>query len=167
MAQQFREQSVTKYYLAVVKGVPRQTQGVIDWPIGKVVGAKVPRYGVSQSQQAVEHAKEAVTEYEVIRSFPGHALLQLTPKSGRTHQIRVHLAAIGHPILGDTLYTLTHDDFLAWCEGKKELAEIHLIARQALHCQQNRFVHPITGAGCIIEAPLPADFLNLLEKLAD
>ncbi len=159
VAQQFLEQQVEKTYLALVVGVPAQATGVIDLPIGKVAGATVPRFGVEN----VTAAKEAITVYEVIRPFSAdYSLLKITPKSGRTHQIRVHLAAIGHPIVGDALYTMDDETYLAWCKNKTALP---LLSRQALHCQQTRFTHPVTHLPCLITAPLTADFANLLQTL--
>lgn len=160
LAQQFQEQTVAKSYLAVVSGQPEPASGVMNWPIGPVPGAKVPRHGID-----VPGAKAARTDYEVIRPFTHHALVQLRPKSGRTHQLRVHLAALGHPIVGDALYALNDDDFLAWCQQKTPTAAMCGLSRQALHCHETRFIHPITSDPITITAPLPADMSQLLAEL--
>src|SRR5690606_20334711 len=134
-------------------GVPDPAQGVIDKPIGPVKGAKAKtRHGVEH----ISKPREAVTEYRVLRPLsPHHALIQLHPLTGRTHQLRVHLASIGHPLVGDALYLMDDEPYLAWCEGRYEPDPPLLLNRQALHCAETRFSHPHTQQPCVITAPLP------------
>src|SRR5258708_4524437 len=97
----------------------------------------------------VEGGRASETAYRVIERFRGYALVEARPKTGRTHQIRVHLAAIGHPITGDQLY------------GKPS----SLVARQFLHAQRIAFMHPRTEKAMVVEAPLAADLAAALEAL--
>jgi 23S rRNA pseudouridine1911/1915/1917 synthase len=161
---------VEREYDAVVWGVPPAASGAIDAPLA--------RDPASRTRFAVRHeGKRAVTHYRVVETFSrarekaltgkrplakgrgtrdadekaGAALLRLTLETGRTHQIRVHCAAIGHPIVGDPVYGAGYPDM-----G---------IARQALHAARLRFVHPVTGAPLSFEAPWPQDFAALVTRL--
>ena len=97
LARQLKERSVEKTYLALVEGTPKPAEGVIDAPI-----ARDPRN--RQRMAIIDGGRESVTAYRVVERFSGYSLVEATPKTGRTHQIRVHLAAIGHPIVGDRVY---------------------------------------------------------------
>ncbi len=158
----FRAKQVEKTYQAVVHGIPSAEDGVIDLPIGKLESLPgVHRYGVDAM-----NGKTAVTHYHTLQTYNDqYALLQLHPKTGRTHQLRVHCQAIGHPIVGDKLYTMTDKEFLAWVQTKERLPN-ERIARQALHCASTSFTHPHTKRPCAISAPLPQDFLSLLEAIS-
>ncbi|MEZ4642822.1 MAG: RluA family pseudouridine synthase [Chloroflexota bacterium] len=163
LGQQFAEQLVHKEYVAVVNGIPAKEEGTIDLPVGRAQGSKV-----KQRQWVVEGngGKTAVSHYQLIAPLGSqHALLRLFPKSGRTHQLRVHLAAIGHPIVGDALYTMDDDTFLDWCQQRQPIPSMQGITRQALHCQLTRFTHPMTRQLCTIEAPLPDDMNQLIARL--
>lgn len=161
MNQLFAGYGVEKAYAALVHGVPAPRSGVIERPVGRVPALRgVYRYGT----EGAENPKEAVTHYEVTETFgDDYALLTLRPQTGRTHQLRVHLAHIGHPIVGDRLYTMSDEDYLATYE--KTAVAFPLINRQALHCTLNRFRHPYTGELCAITAPLPQDMRALLARL--
>lgn len=161
MQQLFAEQQVTKEYLAVVRGVPSPSSGIIDQPIGPLPSLPgVYRFGVTTE------GKTAVTHYETLQTFGSRfALLRLFPKTGRTHQLRVHLQAVGHTIVGDALYTLPDDAYLAWFEQKQPFPH-EPITRQALHCTRVQFEHPHTTRPCTIEASLPADMTSLLKAVA-
>lgn len=161
MQQLFAGQQVKKEYLAVVRGAPSPRSGVIDLPIDRVDSLPgVYRFGVA------EGGKTAVTHYETVQTFGDqYALLRLFPQTGRTHQLRVHLQAIGHTIVGDVLYTLPDAEYLAWFATRQPLPH-EPITRQALHCARVEFGHPWVGRPCVIEAPLPPDMAALLAVLA-
>lgn len=136
LSQQFADRLVKKTYLAIVKGRPRHSQGTVDLSIG--------RHPVQRQKMTPRRApsgREAVTDYEVLATHEGHSLVACMPHTGRTHQIRVHLQHLGHPIAGDPLY------------GKRDKFERHL-----LHAWQLEFTHPRTGEIMRFKAPLPADF---------
>ena len=136
-------------YLALAKGTFEFKTGVIDVPIGR---HKTHRKKMSTRAPA---GREAQTRYEVIRQLDGYAYVQLFPKTGRTHQLRVHLASIGHPILGDRLYGGTLGPGLPQ------------IARQALHAHRLVLTHPVTGNLLKLESPLPSDMEALLPAAPD
>jgi 23S rRNA pseudouridine1911/1915/1917 synthase len=173
LARQFENRTIQKTYIAVVHGVPELLSDVIDMPIGK------DKY--VREKQAVRKeengGRQAITKYEVEEIFERsaiavlhpspfandrqlkappekYAFVRLTPKTGRTHQLRVHMAAIGHPMLGDTMY------------GGRifETTQPPLIRfdRQALHAAEITFTHPITLKSMTLSAPLPEDLRNLL-----
>lgn len=157
MQQQFRQQAVKKEYLAVVHGIPEPPAGIIAQPIGRRESLPgVYRYGV------MPEGKTAVTHYETIQTFTQYALLRLRPQTGRTHQLRVHLAALGHPIVGDRLYTMSDAAYLAWFNHKTPHP---LIQRQALHSAAVQFIHPHTQQPLRLTAPLPADIQSLIANL--
>jgi 23S rRNA pseudouridine1911/1915/1917 synthase len=156
LMQQFANGSVVKHYLAVVSGRPSPSAGTINLPIGPVKDAKVPRYDVNRV-----HGKAAVTHYQTLRELSDNlTLLELKPESGRTHQLRVHMAAMGHPIVGDALYTMNDDDYLDWLRNPSTQTGLK---RQALHSHQLQFFHPIHQTACTLTAPLAPDleqFIN-------
>ena len=129
-------------YRAVCEGIPSPAEGDIDLPIGRAESSLLKR-------QADPLGQPAHTHYEVLAAFQGRALLRLTPTTGRTHQLRVHMAAIGHPLTGDWLY------------GTEDRA---LIARPALHSYHLRMMHPLTGTTIDATAPLPEDIQRLLKE---
>lgn len=131
--------SVDKEYLAVAEGLIPDEEGSIDIPIGRVEGSIILRKPDPDGQHAL-------TRYRVLARTGGHTLLSIRLETGRTHQIRVHFAAIGHPLAGDTLYG-GHDT---------------LIPRHALHCARMTFPHPFSGEEVRLFAPLPADMRALL-----
>lgn len=156
---QFAARTVAKTYLAVIEGIPATAVQTIDQPIGRLPSAEgVYRFGV------VADGKPAQTVVQMIRPFPPHhALVRLTPQTGRTHQLRVHLAAIGHPIAGDRLYTLSDADFLAWCEDKS--SDAGQLQRQALHCAATTIWHPQQKRPLTVTAPLASDIRTFLQSL--
>lgn len=129
-------------YRAVCEGIPSPAEGDIDLPIGRAESSLLKR-------QADPLGQPAHTHYEVLAASQGRALLRLTPATGRTHQLRVHMAAIGHPLTGDWLY------------GTEDRA---LIARPALHSYHLRMTHPLTGTTIDVTAPLPEDMQRLLKE---
>ncbi|MFT3787068.1 MAG: RluA family pseudouridine synthase [Tepidisphaeraceae bacterium] len=161
LARQFELRTIQKTYMALVHGTPALLADVIDAPIGrdKFIREKMAVRKIESG------AKEAVTKYEVMEQIGTrpdaltpppmstatsgqYALLRLSPKTGRTHQLRVHCTHMGHPIVGDIIY------------GGKAIASADgsfKFERQALHAYQISFTHPITLKGMTLEAPLPAD----------
>jgi 23S rRNA pseudouridine1911/1915/1917 synthase len=148
LARQFSEHSVERVYRALVRGSPGGDSGRVDRPIGRH-----RRDRKRMSVRAVS-AREARTAWRVLRRFPtvGWAWLEVRPETGRTHQIRVHLASVGLPIVGDAVY------------GRARGAG-RALGRPALHAAVLGFTHPGTGARVSFEAPVPADLANLLGEL--
>ncbi len=158
----FAAGEVEKTYLAIVKGQPEPANGVIELPLEKVPGTKTARQQVAENGGG----KTAVTRYQTLQSLgPDHALLQLQPQTGRTHQLRVHLAASGHPLVGDALYQMPDEAYLFWVQNGRSPSAMPLLQRQALHCAATQFSHPITGEPCRLEAPLPPDMTQLITTL--
>lgn len=160
LVRQFAEGSVDKRYLAVVSGRPDPASGTINLPIGPVKAAQVPRYGIDG-----ENGKAAVTRYATIREITSaYTLLELHPETGRTHQLRVHLAAIGHPIAGDALYTMNDEDYLNW---RRTPATQSGLQRQALHSHRLQFCHPVHRINCALTAPLASDIEQFIQGLTE
>ena len=158
LARQFEQRSVTKTYLAVTQGQPRFDADEIDLPIG------IHPYQREKMAVRSDHAtsRPAVTRYEVLERFRAGALVRLAPRTGRTHQIRVHLAAIGAPVLGDSLYSgrgVIEPGLLGLPPGPP------LLERQALHAAALELDHPVSGERLRFEAPLPADIERVLAAL--
>jgi 23S rRNA pseudouridine1911/1915/1917 synthase len=151
----FRNRKVHKTYLSVCFGTPRETGGVIDVPIDRH-----PRN--RQQMAVVKEGRPARTNYAVRESFGGTSLVECRPVTGRTHQIRVHMAHIGHALIGDPLYAgrqwrnLTDPQAASACRS---------FPRQALHAWRLEFSHPMTGDVVTFEAPPPGDFEDLLAVL--
>lgn len=142
MAIQFEGNTIVKKYLAIVEGTVKMDKGIIDRPIGREEDKSIRKIITSNGQHAL-------TEYNVVEGFNNSSLLEVQIFTGRSHQIRVHLKYIGHPIIGDTLY------------NKESL----YISRQALHSYKLGAIHPRTGKAIEFIAPLPIDMENLLTKL--
>ena len=138
-----RRREVERRYLALVKGHPRSRTGRIDAPIGR------DRRDPTKRSLDTEEPREAVTWFEVAETLPEHTLLDVRLETGRTHQIRVHLAAIDLPVSGDTTYGVKGDVGLG---------------QQFLHAFRLRFAHPVTGAEIDVESPLPSDLVVALER---
>jgi len=152
LSRQFKARVVQKQYLALVHGEVRQDSGRIEAPIGRREHDR-KRMGIRE-----RGGREARTVYSVLRRFPGMTLLALDLETGRTHQIRVHLAHIGHPVLGDQVYGGRRERRLAASDAPR--AE-----RQMLHAWRLRFQHPTTGTWAEFVAPIPEDFLCLTGPL--
>ncbi|UCD50328.1 MAG: RluA family pseudouridine synthase [Phycisphaerales bacterium] len=158
IAKQFELRQVSKSYLAIVHGTPELTADRISAPLG--VHPKVrEKYSVRP-----ETGKEAVTFYEVVEAFRGFSLVHCKPQTGRTHQIRVHLSYLKHPIVADDMYggKLVYPWQLADAEPQPENP---VVARCALHAWTLEFTHPTTEQRVKFDAPLPPDMQTFLELL--
>ena len=152
LVRQLQARSVTREYFAVVHGAVAR-DGIVEAPIG--------RHPVSRTRMAVvARGKAASTNFAVIERGPSWSLLRCRLETGRTHQIRVHLHSIGHPLIGDRVYRLN-------IHGTKLPAEALDFPRQALHAVRLTLVHPQTGETQTWEAPVPPDIVRLLSVLRD
>ncbi len=145
LAAQLQDHSLYREYEAVCVGVLKEDEGTVDAPIG--------RHPTDRKRMAVDrkNGRPAVTHWTVLGRYPGYTHIRCRLETGRTHQIRVHLASIGHPLLGDTVY------------GAKKPAPG--LAGQCLHARRLSFVHPATGELMTVECPLPPWFAAVLDKL--
>ncbi len=146
LIEQMKRHEITKRYLALVEGNVSLDHGSIDAPIGRD-----PRHRQKMAVTTVG-SRDAVTHFRVLQRFQRHTLLLVQLETGRTHQIRVHLQAIGHPVVGDPVYGSGHTN---------PNIPLH---RQFLHASQLTFTHPITGIPLNLEAPLPADLDFVLHQ---
>lgn len=145
LAVQIAEHSFTRQYEAVVFGRLKCPSGTVDAPIG--------RSRIDRKKMAIDAGgRQAVTHYEVLAEYAGYSHLRLTLETGRTHQIRVHMASIGHPVACDTVYGAGKPQF-SCCEG------------QCLHARRIAFVHPTTGESIDLESELPDYFKAVLAQL--
>lgn len=147
LVEQFKTRQIAKTYLALAHGAPREAGGTVDAPIG--------RHPVHRKKMAIRpDGRPAVTRWRVRRRFTACALIEACPHTGRTHQIRVHLASLGLPIVGDPLY------------GARRRLEGPPILRLCLHALRIEFRHPRSGAKMRFTAPLWPDFVAVLHRLA-
>jgi 23S rRNA pseudouridine955/2504/2580 synthase len=154
---QFRARGTVKVYAALVNGDWPGNKKVIDVPLLKTLDAQGERH-VRAVDAANDDARRSITLVQVVQRFAQHTLLDVTLKTGRTHQIRVHLAHEGHPIVGDPKY----GDFAA----NRALARgAFRFARMFLHARHLAFDHPASGARVMLDAPLPRECTALLELL--
>jgi 23S rRNA pseudouridine1911/1915/1917 synthase len=149
LKRQFHDREVTKIYHAVVQGHPDPLAGTIDAPIGRHPGS-------SWKFAVTADGKSSVTHYETLEAFPGASLLEIHLETGRTHQIRVHMAAQRHPCVGDAMYGA--DPTLSARLG---------LTRQWLHAMKLGFRHPTTGAAVEFESKYPADLQHALDVLRE
>jgi 23S rRNA pseudouridine1911/1915/1917 synthase len=156
LSRQFAGRAVEKEYRALVIGVPARREGTITAPIGRD-----PVHRKKMSVRATR-GRPARTSYRVVEAFDGAALLAVRIETGRTHQIRVHLASQGHPVAGDPVYGGTRRPPSRSAGAREALASLR---RPALHAARLAFVHPATGERVSFESPLPADFGRVLAAL--
>jgi 23S rRNA pseudouridine1911/1915/1917 synthase len=173
LAAQFKARTVEKQYLAIVVGVPQFDQDVVSAPIGD--------HPTERAKKSIRpghpSSREAVTHYEVVERFFGYALVRARPKTGRTHQIRLHLAHAGYPVLCDRLYAGRNPKKISELElipreklrqdtsASVPVESEPLLARQALHAHRLSLVHPTSGERMEFEAPLAADMDRTLAAL--
>lgn len=158
----FAERRVKKTYLALVRGIPAEAAGTIDAPMRLLDTKTRIMMGVARD------GLPAVTRYTVRERFASHALVEAAPETGRQHQIRVHMAHIGHPIVGDKLYGAGERAFMDYCDGglSDELLQLFDgLARHALHAARLVFPHPVTKAPVSVESPLPEDLRDYMKRL--
>ncbi|MDF1700596.1 MAG: RluA family pseudouridine synthase [Planctomycetota bacterium] len=158
----FIERRIEKTYFALVQGVPAEDEGFIDAPMGPD-----PDADTGMHQAVLPDGQPAKTRWRVARRFARHAWLELDLLTGRTHQLRVHLAHIGHPIVCDHLYGDVRPLRRSFAGQDVALEDDDiLLARLGLHAQRLKLEHPITGATLVVESPIPADIGRALEALA-
>lgn len=145
LAEQLKVHSIRRVYHAIVHGVVREDEGTIDAPIG--------RHPIERKKMAINHknGKEAVTHFKVIKRFKNYTYIQCQLETGRTHQIRVHMSSIKHPLVGDNVYGPAKSPFK--------------LQGQTLHAKILGIEHPRTGEYIEADAPLPEYFVTLLKKL--
>ena len=143
IAEQIKAHSVTRRYRGIVTGIVKEDDGIIEGAIG--------RHPVERKKMAIneKNGKPAITHYRVLERFSSHTYMEFELETGRTHQIRVHMASIGHSLLGDTLYGSSRNPYK--------------LQGQTLHAMIIGFVHPSTGKYIEVEAPLPEYFTKLLK----
>lgn len=144
MSNEIKNREVKKVYIALVRGIVAENEATINMPIGRSNKDR-------KKMAVVKNGKEAITHFKVIKRFDKYTLLEVKIDTGRTHQIRVHLSEIGHPVVGDEIYS----------NGKNEFG----VHGQLLHAKSLDFKHPITGKDMHLEAKLPEEFKNILKKL--
>jgi 23S rRNA pseudouridine1911/1915/1917 synthase len=151
LTMQFKNRVVRKRYIALVSGVIKKGSGTIDVGLGRHVKER------TKISTHTHHAREAVTSFTVKERYKNVTLVAVEIKTGRTHQIRVHMAHIGHPVLGDQVYGA----------GKSTRFGESIIARQMLHAEMLSFLHPATGSSLSFTAPMPADMAAIIVKLRE
>ncbi|HXX59235.1 MAG TPA: RluA family pseudouridine synthase [Dehalococcoidales bacterium] len=144
LSEQFKSHTITKVYIALVQGHLTPEQGIIEAHIGRDTGDR-KKMAIADENRG----REARTRYRVLKYIGNYSLLEVKPETGRTHQIRVHLAAIGHPVVGDATYGIKNQ----------------VLARQFLHAQRLGFYHPATGEYKEFTLELPPDLKETLERL--
>ncbi|MEA3062079.1 MAG: rRNA synthase [Sphingomonadales bacterium] len=154
LAAQFAKHSIDRRYLAVVAGLPSPREGKVDAPLA--------RSSANRQKMAIvegSRGKRAVTHYKVLRPLTESALVECRLETGRTHQVRVHMASIGHNLLGDPAYGGSR-------KGHRELLKRLHFERQALHAAELGFNHPVTGEALSFKSAVPSDMQELLSALA-
>ncbi|MFH1858456.1 MAG: RluA family pseudouridine synthase [Candidatus Omnitrophota bacterium] len=141
LAEQFEARTVGRTYVALVKGIVQFDEGVIDLPLGR------SRRDRKKFAVRPMDGKKAVTYYEVLKRLKDFTVLRLKLGTGRTHQIRVHMASLGHPVVGDRTY-----------------GSVQGFSRQALHAETLSFLHPVTQKMCEFKSPIPEEMRRLIEK---
>ena len=144
MSEQIKERNVKKTYIALVRGNVPEEEATINMPIGRSTKDR-------KKMAVTKNGKQAITHFKVLKKYSKYTLLEIKIETGRTHQIRVHMAEIGYPVVGDAVYS----------NGKNEFG----IEGQMLHAYKLEFMHPITNKHMELTAPLPQYFEEILKKL--
>lgn len=144
MSEQIKERNVKKTYIALVRGNVLEEEATINMPIGRSTKDR-------KKMAVTKNGKQAITHFKVLKRYSKYTLLEIKIETGRTHQIRVHMAEIGYPVVGDAVYS----------NGKNEFG----IEGQMLHAYKLEFMHPITNKHMELTAPLPQYFEKILKKL--
>lgn len=144
MSEQIKERNVKKTYIALVRGNVPEEEATINMPIGRSTKDR-------KKMAVTKNGKQAITHFKVLKRYSKYTLLEIKIETGRTHQIRVHMAEIGYPVVGDAVYS----------NGKNEFG----IEGQMLHAYKLKFMHPITNKHMELTAPLPQYFEEILKKL--
>mgnify|MGYP004641896001 CR=1 FL=1 len=144
MSEQIKRHEVKKTYIALVRGIVKENEATIDMPIGRSISDR-------KKMTVTKNGKNAVTHFKVLKRYDKYTLLEINIETGRTHQIRVHLAHIGYPVIGDYIYS----------NGKNEFG----IVGQCLHAKCLEFKHPITEKDMKLEAPIPEYFEKIINEL--
>ena len=161
LSTQFKSRQVRKQYLALVYGVPQADSGSIDLPIG--------RHPQDRKKMSVttHTPRSAITHWKVREKYSGACLLDIDIRTGRTHQIRVHCTAMGHPVIGDPVYG-RRGDLKQLARVDSDMALVSgTIKRQMLHALRLKIRHPVTGFALNFEAPLPADMAGLIDQFRE
>jgi 23S rRNA pseudouridine1911/1915/1917 synthase len=153
LAAQFAKHSIDRRYKAIVAGNPRPAEGIIDAPLARS-SANRKKIAIVEDGRG----KRAVTHYSTIQRLRGAALVECRLETGRTHQVRVHMASIGHPLLGDPVYGRTRPEH-------REILNRLNFKRQALHAARLGFVHPVTSAPLCFDSEIPSDMYDLFSEL--
>lgn len=153
LAAQFAKHSIDRRYKAIVAGVPRPAEGTVDAPLARS-SANRKKIAIVQDGRG----KRAVTHYSTITRLRGAAMVECRLETGRTHQVRVHMASLGHPLLGDPVYGRARPEH-------RELLNRLNFKRQALHAARLGFIHPVTSAALCFESEIPPDMCELFSEL--
>jgi 23S rRNA pseudouridine1911/1915/1917 synthase len=148
LLEDFKRHRIQRRYVALVEGVIKKDQGRIDLPLAKTPHAK----GKKVAPASGKEGREAITEYRILQRYPRHTLIEADLKTGRTHQVRAHLAHLGHPVVGDSLY------------GKSETSPRPHVAL-ALHASELGLIHPVSHKKMIFRSKPPKQFRNLVERV--
>ena len=161
LAEAMEKREISRRYIAVVAGVPKEKSGTIDMPIG--------RSRTERTKMAIDtrHGRRAVTHWEVMKWGPGISVLQLKLETGRTHQIRVHLASRMMPLIGDRVYGWTAKREMELIPRRENLLiqSVSHVKRQMLHAAELELLHPMTGTAMHFKAALPEDMQTLIDAI--